>query len=178
LIARLSVNCIMTMIVLERAADTLPAGFSDLEADAKAGGHAHMTRLATEFTVDRAMFHAIFACRQDGRLVGIGALTNEPTPTSLPIWRMRRLHVHQHYRRRGVAQRIVNALLQEAAGKVSIVTVHAGNDGAARFWEAIGFSPVEGQPWSHEAGVRAALRSLSPSDENERGSAHERNDRS
>lgn len=25
--------------------------------------------------------------------------------------------------------------------------------GAARFWEAIGFSRVEGQPWSHEAVV-------------------------
>ncbi|MGY8638770.1 GNAT family N-acetyltransferase [Bradyrhizobium sp. 14AA] len=144
----------MTMISLERTADTLPADFPELEADAKADGHAHMTRLVAEFTHERAKFHAIFTSRLDGRLVGIGAITNEPTPTSLPMWRMRRLYVHHNYRRRKVAQAIANALLQEAAGKVSTVTVHAGNDGAARFWEAMGFSRVEGQPWSHEAARR------------------------
>ncbi|WP_128923204.1 GNAT family N-acetyltransferase [Bradyrhizobium guangxiense] len=141
----------MTMIFLERTADTLPADFPDLQADATAGGHGHMTRLAAECSQNRAMFHAIFACRWDGRLAGIGAITDEPTPTSPPMWRMRRLYVHRHYRRRGIAQAIANALLQEAAGKVSVVTVHAGNDGAARFWEAMGFGTVEGRPWSHHA---------------------------
>lgn len=145
------------MISLERADGDAPPGFAELEADAKAGGHAHMTRLATEFTQDRAMFHAIFACRWDGRLVGIGAITDEPTPTLLPMWRMRRLYVHQHYRRRGIAQTIANALLLEAAGKVSMISVHAGNDGATRFWEAIGFGRVADRPWSHEAGVSYLL---------------------
>jgi len=140
-------------ILLERTADTLPAGFSELEADAKEDGHRHMTRLAAEFTHNRAMLHAIFACHLEDRLVGIGAITDEPARTSRPQWRMRRLYVHRNFRRRKIAHTIANALLQEAAGKVSTVTVHAGNDDAARFWEAIGFSRVEGQPWSHEAGV-------------------------
>ncbi|MBB4372687.1 GNAT superfamily N-acetyltransferase [Bradyrhizobium sp. cir1] len=141
----------MTIISLERTADTLPADFPELEADAKAYGHAHMTRLVAEFAHDRAMFHAIFTCHLDGRLVGIGAITTEPAPTPVPVWRMRRLYVHHNYRRRKIAKAIANALLQEAAGKVSTVTVHAGNDGAARFWETIGFSRIDGQPWSHEA---------------------------
>jgi len=145
------------MISLERADSNIPEGFPDLEADAKADGHAHMTRLATEFTQHRAMFHAIFACRWEGRLAGIGAITDEPTPTLLPIWRMRRLYVHQHYRRRGIAQAIANALLLEAPGKISMISVHAGNDGAARFWETIGFGRVENRPWSHEAGVAHLL---------------------
>jgi hypothetical protein len=34
---------------------------------------------------------------------------------------------------------MVRALLDEAADKVRIVTVPAGDDDAARFWEAIGF---------------------------------------
>ncbi|WP_063693121.1 GNAT family N-acetyltransferase [Bradyrhizobium stylosanthis] len=151
----------MTMISLERLDGNIPQAFPDLEADAKAGGHAHMTRLAAEFTGDRAMFHAIFACHSEGRLVGIGAITDEPTPTLLPMWRMRRLYVHQHYRRRGIAQAIADALLLEAAGKVSIVSVHAGNDGAARFWETIGFGRVENRPWSHEAGVSQLLSARS-----------------
>jgi GNAT superfamily N-acetyltransferase len=63
---------------------------------------------------------------------------------------MRRLYVHRKFRLRNVARTIANALLQEAAWNVSTVTVHAGNDGAARFWEAIGFHPVTGRAWSHE----------------------------
>lgn len=141
----------MTLISLEQTADTLPADFPALEADAKAVGHAHMTRLAAEFATDRAMFHAIFTCHLDGRLAGIGAITNEPAPAPVPMWRMRRFYVHQDYRRRNIARAIANALLQDAAGKVAMVTVHAGNAGAARFWEAMGFSAVDGQPWSHQA---------------------------
>jgi GNAT superfamily N-acetyltransferase len=136
---------------LERITDTLPIGFAELEADAKADGHNHLSRLAAEFAQSPAIFHAIFACHLDGSLAGIGAITDEPSPTSQPTWRMRRLYVHRKFRRRKVARTIANALLQEAACNVSIVTVHAGNDGAARFWEAIGFSPVACRAWSHEA---------------------------
>jgi len=46
-------------------------------------------------------------------------------------------------------------LMLEAANKVSIVTVHAGNDGAAKFGEAIGFRPVQDQAWSHKAQIIA-----------------------
>ncbi|MBH5370309.1 GNAT family N-acetyltransferase [Bradyrhizobium glycinis] len=141
----------MTIISLERAADTLPADFPALEADAKADGHAHMTRLVAEFATDRTMFHAIFTCHLDGRLAGIGAITNEPAPAPVPMWRMRRSYVHRDYRRRKVARAIANALLQEVAGKVATVTVHAANAGAVRFWEAMGFTEVDGQPWSHQA---------------------------
>ena len=136
---------------LEPITDTLPVGFAELEADAKTDGHGHLTRLAAEFAQSRAIFHAIFACHIDGRLAGIGAITDEPTLTSQPTWRMRRLYVHRKFRRRKVARAIANALLQEAAANVSIVTVHAGNEGASRLWEAVGFRPVAGCAWSHEA---------------------------
>ena len=136
---------------LERMTDTLPIGFTELDADAKADGHGHLTRLAAEFAQSPAIFHAIFACHLDGELAGIGAITDEPALTSQPTWRMRRLYVHRRFRRRNVARAIANALLQEAAENVSTVTVHAGNDDAARFWEALGFSPVAGRAWSHEA---------------------------
>jgi len=135
---------------LERIIDTLPVGFAELEADAKADGHDHLTRLAAEFAQSPAVFHAIFACHLVGRLAGIGAITEEPCPTSQPTWRMRRLYVHRKFRRCNIARAIANALLQEAAWNVSIVTVHAGNDDAARFWVAIGFGPVAGCAWSHE----------------------------
>jgi GNAT superfamily N-acetyltransferase len=135
---------------LERITDTLPIGFAELEADAKADGHDHLTRLAAELAQSPAIFQAIFACHLAGRLAGIGAITDEPGLTSQPTWRMRRLYVHRKCRRRNVARTIANALLQEAVWNVSTVTVHAGNDGAARFWEALGFSRVADRTWSHE----------------------------
>jgi GNAT superfamily N-acetyltransferase len=146
-------------VSLERT-DTLPMGFAELEADAKADGHGHLTRLAAELAKSPAIFHAIIACCLDGKLAGIGAITDEPALTSQPTWRIRRLYVHRKYRRRGVARAIAEALLQEAAGKVSAVTVHAGNDDAVQFWETIGFRPVVGRAWSHEtttSGVTADM---------------------
>jgi GNAT superfamily N-acetyltransferase len=113
--------------------------------------------LVAELAQSRAIFHAIFAGYLGGRLAGIGAITDEPALTSQPAWRMRRLYVHREFRRRNVARAIAKALLQEAAGTVSTVTVHAGNDGAGRFWEAIGFRPVVGFAWSHETGVSTIL---------------------
>src|SRR5215470_5139322 len=107
------------ILSLERVTDTLPIGFAELEADAKADGHGHLTRLAAEFAQSPAIFHAIFACHLDGRLAGIGATTDEPDLTSQQIWRMRRLYVHRKFRRRKVARAIANALLQEAALNVS-----------------------------------------------------------
>jgi GNAT superfamily N-acetyltransferase len=141
---------------LERVTDTLPIGFAELEADANADGHKHVSRLAAEFVQSPAVFHAIFACHLDGRLAGIGAITDEPALTSQPTWRMRRLYVHRKCRRRKVALTLANALLQEAMWNVSTVTVHAGNGAAARFWEAIGFRRVSGCSWSHEVRLSSA----------------------
>jgi GNAT superfamily N-acetyltransferase len=144
-------------VTLERVSSRLPHGFEDLQADALADGHRHLMRLATELEQSPTMFHAIFAGDVEGRLAGIGAMTDEPALTLGSAWRLRRLYVHRNFRRLGVARSIVMALLQEASGNVSTVTVHAGNDGASRFWEAIGFHPVAGKAWSHERPVSGAI---------------------
>jgi GNAT superfamily N-acetyltransferase len=141
---------------LMRVTNRLPIGFAELEADANADGHRHLTRLATEFATRPAMFHAIFAGHLDGILAGIGAITDEPALTSQPTWRMRRLYVHRNCRGRNVARAIATALLQEAAGRVPTVTAHAGNDSAAQFWEAMGFRRAIGLAWSHETTTSAA----------------------
>jgi GNAT superfamily N-acetyltransferase len=144
-------------VTLERPSKRLPYGFEDLRADAVADGHRHLIRLAAELENTPAMFHAVFAGYVDGRLAGIGAMTDEPALTPASAWRLRRLYVHRNFRRRGVARTIVTALVREAAGKVSRVTVRAGNDSASRFWEAVGFRPVPGKAWSHERPTSGAI---------------------
>jgi GNAT superfamily N-acetyltransferase len=127
----------------------LPEGFGVLRAEADAEGHRHMTRLAEELATGVTRFEALFAAFDDGALLGVGGLTAEPEPTPEPALRMRRLYVSPRARRTGVARALANALLQEALDQVGLVTVHAGNDAAARFWEAMGFETVDAQAWSH-----------------------------
>jgi GNAT superfamily N-acetyltransferase len=127
-----------------------PEGFARLRAEAEAEGHRHMTRLAEELVSGATRFEALFAAFDDGELLGLGGMTREPSETSEPAFRMRRLYVSPRARRMGVARTLANALLQEALDQVALVTVHAGNDGAAAFWEAMGFETVAGQAWSHQ----------------------------
>ena len=143
-------------ISLQRVSSSLPHGFEDLKTDALADGHRHLIRLAAEFQQSPTMFHAVFAGYVDGRLAGIGAMTDEPALTSGSAWRLRRLYVHRNFRRLGVARTIVMALLREATGRIPTLTVHAGNDSAYLFWEAIGFRPVPGKAWSHERAASGA----------------------
>ena len=127
----------------------LPEGFDALKADAEFDGHRHISRLAREFENTPEMFHAIFTAFADDRLLGIGAITCEPCPMSEPALRMRRFSVSREFRRRGVARMLASALLLETAGKVRFVTVHAGNEQAAMFWQKIGFRPDPGNQWTH-----------------------------
>jgi len=138
------------LIRLVRNTDGLPERFEALRRTAEAEGYRHLTRLAAEWAQTPGMFHALLAAYRDGELVGIGGITDEPEPAAEPAWRMRRLYVAPDARRQGVARALANALLQEALGVVRHVTVHAGDDAAGRFWQAMGFDPVAGRPWSHE----------------------------
>jgi len=135
---------------LVRVVDTLPDGFAALRQQAEQEGHRHMTRLAETWSADPAAFVALIAAFDDGEIVGIGGLTPEPQPTDAPALRMRRLYVAPAARRLGVARAIAGALLQEALDQVGLVTVHAGHDDAAAFWEAMGFAAVADRAWSHE----------------------------
>lgn len=93
------------------------------------------------------MFTALLAALGGGELLGIGGLTTEPTDPSAQ--RMRRLYIAQRGRGQGVGRTLANALLNEALGVTRLVNVYAADADAARFWEAMGFEPVQGQAWSH-----------------------------
>jgi GNAT superfamily N-acetyltransferase len=135
---------------LVRITDGLPEGFEALRREAEADGHRQLTRLAAEWAAAPGMFHAVLAAYADGELAGIGGLTDEPADAGEPAWRMRRLQVARAARRQGVGRTLANALLEEALAAVRLVTVHAGDAGAARFWEAMGFEAMAGRAWSHE----------------------------
>lgn len=136
------------MIHLVRVEHELPEAFPELRAEADAEGYRHMSRLASEMSETPEMFVALLAAYEEGELVGVGGLTVDPLDPSAK--RMRRLYVRKRARRRGVARTVAHALLNEALNTTRLVTVHAGNADAARFWEALGFRPTPDRAWSHE----------------------------
>ena len=139
------------MVQLVRLSDQPPEGFETLMALASDEGHRNMARLADELSTGSMTFIALLAAISEGDLAGIGGMTLEPEPALEPAIRMRRLYVAPGFRRTGVARSVVSALLNEAWDQVDLVTVHAGTADAGQFWEAQGFSKVEGAPWTHQA---------------------------
>lgn len=139
---------------LVRVVDALPEGFGPLRAAADAEGHRNMRRLGDDWASGAQRFdregEVLLAAFVDGDLAGVGAVTQEPEPADKPALRMRRLYVAPRFRRQGVARAIANALLQESLAHAALITVHAGGDVAARFWESQGFHPCSEHPWSHE----------------------------
>jgi GNAT superfamily N-acetyltransferase len=142
------------MIQLVRIFEGLPDGFAALRTEAAAEGHRHMDRLEADFESGAQRFdrdgESLLAAFVEGELAGIGGITHEPGETAEPALRMRRLYVAPSYRRGGVARAIASALAQEGFSHVALITVHAGNPGADAFWQAQGFTAVEGRPWSHQ----------------------------
>ena len=142
------------MLQLVRVVEALPDDFDRLRGLADAEGHRHMGRLADDWASGAQRFdregEALLAGYSDGALVAVGGITWEPALAPGAALRMRRLYVAPEARRQGVAMAIANALLQEALAHTRQVTVHAGNPGADRFWDAQGYRRVEGRAWSHE----------------------------
>ena len=138
------------MLQLVRVTDALPADFARLRGAAEAEGFHALSRLEEEWAHEPGAFTCLLAAAEHGRLAGVGGLTPEPEPQGEPGMRLRRLYVDPAARRRGVGRSLVNALLQEALGEGSLVTVNARDTLAPAFWAALGFRRVDGLPWTHE----------------------------
>jgi GNAT superfamily N-acetyltransferase len=79
-------------------------------------------------------------------LVGVGGLTVEP---KLPnAFRMRRFYVAPKFRGHGIGRQLAERLIQKAVSAEAL-TINAGDEDAARFWEALGFGEVNGGGFTH-----------------------------
>ncbi|OXE35069.1 MAG: GNAT family N-acetyltransferase [Phenylobacterium zucineum] len=139
------------MVQLVRLTDDLPQGFDALMALATTAGYGNMARPADEIATSSTAFIALLAAMNGKDLAGIGGMTLEPEPAPEPTIRLRRLYVAPSARRTGIARTLVSALLQEAWDQVDLVSVHAGTEDAAHFWQAQGFAAISNAPWSQQA---------------------------
>ena len=124
-------------------------GLTGRRAEAHDEGYAHLDRLAEGWNSAVERFdgpgEALFATFVDGRLVGIGGVTREPTDPDGDLLRARRVYVRRVARGRGAGRAIADAIVSRAFETVSMVTVHAG-PGASGFWEHLGFERVDDRP--------------------------------
>lgn len=140
------------MLQLVRLFDELPDGFDDLVAEASGEGVGNMALLADGWSKG-ARFQddgeAILAAFLVGELAGVGALSVEPASPERAR-RLRRFYVRPAMRRRGVATALASALIHEGFDSVGLLTVNArASEAAGPFWEAQGFVPDAGGPWTH-----------------------------
>jgi GNAT superfamily N-acetyltransferase len=86
---------------------------------------------------------------ESGEVIGVGGITICPT---LPgCRRVRRFYIAPHWRRRGVATALANRCIERAksAGILTVTCHAAASTMAPRFWESIGFEPVEDSDITH-----------------------------
>ncbi|MGO6849120.1 GNAT family N-acetyltransferase [Rhizobium beringeri] len=131
--------------------DGLPQEIADLESEARREGYLHITRLVDEWSTGDNRFQRdgerLLGAYADEVLAGIGGMTVETAMSG--ALRMRRFYMRPAMRGRGIGRMLAMALLDHARSFCTVVTVHAGNDGAARFWESIGFQPHGRDGHSH-----------------------------
>ena len=77
------------------------------------------------------------------KLAGVGGLTPDPYPGTEPgVGRLRHLYVLPQYRRQGVGQGLVTAIVAEAGRHYDVLRLRTTTPEAARFYEALGFIPT------------------------------------
>jgi GNAT superfamily N-acetyltransferase len=82
-------------------------------------------------------------------LVAVGALSCDPFAGLPHMGRIRKVYVRPAWRNQGVGRTLVSALVDQARSHFSCVRLRAENDGAARLYERLGFTPISNPDASH-----------------------------
>lgn len=133
-------------IEINAATADLPDDVVDLVAESRAADIGNMTRLVERWADGSERYdqvgESMLLARSSGRVVGVGGLARcRDVPGAL---RVRRFYVSTTVRRRGVARRIANTLIESGFLHTDRLTCNARASAAAPpFWEAMGFSPVD-----------------------------------
>jgi RimJ/RimL family protein N-acetyltransferase len=134
--------------VIERLTE-LPTGeFAALVDESERAGWQFVRRLADEWASGRNRFdgpgEALFAALLDGAVIGVCGLNIDPYAITPSIGRVRHLYVRSAHRERGVAWRLVRAVVDAAEGRFHTLRLSTSNPAAARLYESLGFRACTG----------------------------------
>jgi GNAT superfamily N-acetyltransferase len=115
----------------------LPYQIGALEREATEEGFNYLRRLVSEWRTGSNRFdkpgECLLAVTDSGILVGIGGLNADPYRPDGTTARLRRLYVAKAFRRRGIGEALVSALLEKASLQFRLVRLSTDTESASTF---------------------------------------------
>ncbi len=118
-----------------------------------AEGFSHVDRLASEYLKGNREFDVPgafgYGWYLGSELVAIGGLTLDPYITER-AGRIRRVYVHPEHRRRGLARKLVEKILEEGRQNYTFFTLRSATPEASALYVSLGFVPSTLPNVTHE----------------------------
>ena len=136
----------MSAIQITRATALPEFELDELVTESEAEGFGFVTRFRDEWHSTRNRFdrpgEAFFTARIQGKLVGICGLSRDPYSAQASVGRVRRLYVRKEFRRLGVGQQLIHAVIETARNHFTLLSLRTDNPVASRFYEQQGFQSI------------------------------------
>ncbi len=129
------------------------AGMDLLGVEARSQGYKFIDTLLGEWASASNRFEArgeiLCGCLDQGLLVAVGGLNQDPFIGDPNIGRIRRVYVRSAWRNKGIGRALITTLLDHARMNFRCVRLRTENSDAARLYEKIGFSPIDDAHATH-----------------------------
>jgi GNAT superfamily N-acetyltransferase len=136
-------------------------GLEVLIAEAAAEGFDFLDKLTEDWALGKYRFdgehEGLFGVFAETELVAIGALSVDPFVGRADTGRLRRIFVRKAWRKQGIGERLVKALMAEASKGYAMVRLRAETPYAAGLYERLGFVPIVDENASHERPAKGSV---------------------
>jgi GNAT superfamily N-acetyltransferase len=121
-----------------------------LIAESEREGFRFLARLRAEHASGAARFggpgEALLGVYADGALVAVGGVCADRYEPGERVGRIRHVYVARAHRRQGAGRLLLAALIDVARPRFYVLTLRTDTAAAARFYEALGWTPVPDHP--------------------------------
>jgi GNAT superfamily N-acetyltransferase len=142
----------LTELALDRLAPLLE--------EARQAEFRALARLVEEWASGTNRFdrpgEALFVALDGSRVVGVCGLNIDPFVPGGRMGRVRRLYVLAGYRRRGIGRQLVGQAVARARGRFECLRLRTDSEGAAWFYEALGFRRSDDPGCTHTLDLTGA----------------------
>jgi N-acetylglutamate synthase-like GNAT family acetyltransferase len=127
----------------------LPNGLAELARVAAAEGFGMVDRLIIDHRDGSNTFskhgESLWIIEQKGRIIAVGGINIDPYYDSPSLGRIRHLYVHPDFRRNAVGRRLMRSIEESGSEYFETFQLFTAEVDASRFYEALSYTPVNGQ---------------------------------
>jgi GNAT superfamily N-acetyltransferase len=118
-----------------------------LLSESEREGFAFLRRFVKNWQVGENRFdksdESLFLAVEEGDVIGIGGLNIDPYAEDSQVGRVRHVYVASHFRRRGIGQKMVEQIINQAKQYYRELRLMTDTPEGAIFYESIGFVRLE-----------------------------------